>query len=541
VGYFVAIVSVFLAVSALTALRPGRKGIFQFLAYPVGWAAGELAGQAFILQCALVGLLVWWGWPSSSWLGEVVVIVAAVVVGANAILIGVQFLSRRVVRRAMLDAPVRPLEIPKPRDDQFGSWWRTMLQIPWHPKDMILTKNVYYGPLPRHRLDIWRQSTTPQHAPVIYYIHGGAWTFGDKREQGRPMLHEFVRRGWSVVAINYRLAPKYGWPAQIEDVTRALGWIKKNIASRGGDPERIVVAGGSAGGHLAALLALTANDPTWRPAEMRDFEDWSVRGCISLYGVLEMMGDPVVWQGRGRGLVRLLEEAVVLKPLVGNEDIYRALSPLQRLHEDAPPFLVIHGGNDTLVDVNVARTFVERFRDEAFAPIYYVEIPLTQHAFDVTASPRTSSTTRAAVAFGEACAERVSPPSDELLDLYEVPSTELRVNVDGEQFTARDAADRIGDFVVVTSANPYSQLRTAAENEQSHAALLKDLARRGEHVWQTEAIDQSGSWPDETGVALAGWSLERARSLAQAWGQHAFYSVTRDDVVVHRTTTTPLA
>ena len=87
-GYFVAIVSVFLAVSALTALRPGRKGIFQFLAYPVGWAAGELAGQAFILQCALVGLLVWWGWPSSSWLGEVVVIVAAVVVGANAILIG---------------------------------------------------------------------------------------------------------------------------------------------------------------------------------------------------------------------------------------------------------------------------------------------------------------------------------------------------------------------------------------------------------------------------------------------------------------------
>ncbi len=122
--------------------------------------------------------------------------------------------------------------------------------------------------LERQRLDVWKMPTTTERAPVIYYIHGGAWTFGDKRQQGRPMLHEFVSRGWVVVAINYRLAPQYPWPAQIEDATRALGWIKTNIASYGGDPDRVVVAGGSAGGHLASLLALSSEDPAWRPADM---------------------------------------------------------------------------------------------------------------------------------------------------------------------------------------------------------------------------------------------------------------------------------
>src|ERR1035441_10372570 len=109
-------------------------------------------------------------------------------------------------------------------------------------------------------------SKTPLHAPVVLFIHGGSWMMGDKREQGRPMLHEFVRRGWIAVSCNYRLAPRHPWPAQIEDVTRALGWVKKNIATHGGAPERVVVSGGSAGGHLAALMALSAKAATLRPA-----------------------------------------------------------------------------------------------------------------------------------------------------------------------------------------------------------------------------------------------------------------------------------
>ena len=140
------------------------------------------------------------------------------------------------------------------------------MQFPFHPRDMQLVKNVPYGPL--------AASTTRRVAHVddpaararsCSSSTAASWTMGDKREQGRPMLHEFVRRGWIAVVPNYRLAPRHPWPAQIQDVTRALGWVKKNIATYGGDPERVVVAGGSAGGQLAALVALTANDPTWRP------------------------------------------------------------------------------------------------------------------------------------------------------------------------------------------------------------------------------------------------------------------------------------
>src|ERR1017187_1505552 len=165
------------------------------------------------------------------------------------------------------------------------------------------------------------------------------------------MLHEFGSRGWIVVTSNYRLAPNDLWPAHIVDAERVLGWVKKNIANYGGDPDRVVLAGGSAGGHLAALLALSQPDE-WPSEDQRDLRDWSVRGCISLYGVLEMTGDETHWHGLGHGLRVLLERRVVRLPHEANQELYEAMSPYHRIREDAPPFLVVQGGNDTLVDVN---------------------------------------------------------------------------------------------------------------------------------------------------------------------------------------------
>ena len=169
----------------------------------------------------------------------------------------------------------------------------------------------------------------------------------------------------------------------------------------------MVIAGGSAGGQLAALVAMSANDASWRPKDMDGVTDWSVRGAMSFYGVLEMVGDESHWRGLGRGLRILLERRVVQVPFEGNEPIFHAMSPFDRIGVDAPPFFVVQGRNDTLVDVQVARDFVAKFRDVAHAPIYYVELPFTQHAFDISASPRTSATTRAAVAFAESVA---NPP-----------------------------------------------------------------------------------------------------------------------------------
>jgi acetyl esterase/lipase len=150
--------------------------------------------------------------------------------------------------------------------------------------------------------------------------------------------------------------------------------------------------------------------------------DWSVRGCMSFYGVLEMTGDETHWHGLGRGLLILLEGRVVKQQQFDeHEDIYHAMSPLEKIDVDAPPFLVVQGGNDTLVDVNVARDFVEKFRVTALSPIYYVELPFTQHAFDVTASPRTSATTRAAVAFATSVTQPRPSLTTLLVDGYQSP------------------------------------------------------------------------------------------------------------------------
>ena len=397
-AYFVGALSIWLIISAATALRPGRKGIFAAIAWPVGWAAGELPFQAIGLQLGLLGLLWWWGWPHTLWLSDLVRITAIISITANAVLLGTLFYSRRIVRRAMSSAPT-PLQIGKPRDDAYGAWWRTALQIPYHARDIQITKNISYGEHERNVLDVWRTTTTPSNAPVMLYFHGGSWLFGDKKDQGRPMLHEMVKRGWVVVTANYRLAPGSPMPAQIEDATRVLSWVKKNIASYGGDSQRVVVSGGSAGGHLAALLCLTTNDETWRPKDATGVTDWSVRGCIPYYGVLEMTGDETHWNGHGKGLLYLLENRVVKQKYQENVALYESLSPMHRVTADSPPFLVIQGGNDTLVDVNVARGCVKHFADVATAPVYYVEMPFAQHTFDLTASPRTSAATRAVVAF----------------------------------------------------------------------------------------------------------------------------------------------
>ena len=104
---------------------------------------------------------------------------------------------------------------------------------------------------------------------MLLQVHGGGWTIGNKDQQGIPLMQHLAAKGWVCVAINYRLAPRDPFPAQIIDVKRAIAWIRENIAEYGGDPDYIAITGGSAGGHLTALAALTPNDPEWQPG----FED----------------------------------------------------------------------------------------------------------------------------------------------------------------------------------------------------------------------------------------------------------------------------
>ena len=209
------------------------------------------------------------------------------------------------------------------------------------------TNIVSYGPHGRANLaDIWRRRDLPRDgkAPVLVQVPGGAWVIGMRRPQAYPLMSEMAARGWVCVSVGYRVSPRHTWPDHIVDVKRALAWVKENIAAYGGDPDFVAITGGSAGGHLCALAALTPNDPKFQPG----FEDadTSVVAAVPIYGRYDWFST----KGEGRPeFVQLLEKLVVKLKFATHRDIYVDASPIRRLRADAPPFFVLHGPDDSLI------------------------------------------------------------------------------------------------------------------------------------------------------------------------------------------------
>ena len=256
---------------------------------------------------------------------------------------------------------------------------------------------VHYGPHPRvNRADIWRRNDLPRdgRAPVVLQVPGGAWAFGRRRPQAYPLMSQLADRGWICVSIDYRVSPRHTWPAHIVDVKRALAWIKQNIAEYGGDPNFVAITGGSSGGHLSSLAALTPRDPRWQPG----FEDadTSVVAAVPIYGRY----DWVSTQGPGRAeLVAFLQKFVVKRRIAEHRQIYVDASPIMRLHSDAPPFFVLHGEDDSIIPAGEGREFAHALREVSRSSVVYAEIPHAQHGFDFYGSPRAHHTAQAVETF----------------------------------------------------------------------------------------------------------------------------------------------
>ncbi|MCZ4500755.1 MAG: alpha/beta hydrolase [Marmoricola sp.] len=245
----------------------------------------------------------------------------------------------------------------------------------------------------RARLDIYRpEGVDLSNAPVLVQIHGGGWTIGDKSQQGIILMNRMAARGWICVAINYRLAPKNPFPAQIIDVKRAIAWTRENIASYGGDPSYLVLTGGSAGGHLSALAATTPGVTEYQPG----FEDadTSVSACVPFYGVFDMAGltgEPSAVAMRDR----FLAKRVFKMDPTTHLDQFELASPLSHVTPEVPDFFVIHGTDDGLVSIRQARAFVAKLREASTGVVSYLELPNTQHAFEVFSSVRSQGVLRA--------------------------------------------------------------------------------------------------------------------------------------------------
>ena len=220
---------------------------------------------------------------------------------------------------------------------------------------------------------------------------------GEKEQQGKPLMYHMAQRGWICVAINYRLSPKAAFPAHIIDVKKAIAWIRENIAQYGGDPDFIAITGGSAGGHLSSLAALTPNREQWQPG----FEgaDTTLQAAVPFYGVYDFLDRNDIRSGMS--MEDILAGKVMQVNKEDNFQLWDEASPLSQVNADAPPTFVIQGTHDSLVWVEEARAFVSALQAVSTQAVAYAELPGAQHAFEIFHSVRTDHTVNAVADFLE--------------------------------------------------------------------------------------------------------------------------------------------
>lgn len=342
------------------------------------WALGLALALAIAVVIQLGAL--------GGWLGVLTVALLALAVVALLRFAWQALASARGVREALA-------EIEPPHDERRSRFPTSHLLVPplmlW-PRGVRRLRGIEYARHGRRslRLDVYMPAEPPAERPrpAIVQVHGGGWIAGTRREQGIPLLNHLASHGWVGFNADYRLSPRATFPDHVVDVKRALAWVREHAADYGADPDFVCITGGSAGGHLCALAALTADDPELQPG----FEDaeTAVAAAVPFYGVYDLTDPETVYYPELREWV--LERNVFKTRFADEPQRFRAASPTHRVRADAPPFLVIHGESDTLVPVADARRFVAALREASESPVLYAELAGAEHAFDIVPSVRTA-------------------------------------------------------------------------------------------------------------------------------------------------------
>ncbi len=382
------LLSVALTYNVLRPLYRHPKWIVP--SFLLGWLAGELALHVVAFQLIVIFLMAWGGVISGFWAS-----LSLVVCVISWMTLAYHYYSGYKAK-VLMDSIV----IPHRKDGAASVWGRhaeldtERLINPfsgWKDENVECIKNIVYHEVDgmRLKLDIRRLrkiSEDGHNSPVLFQIHGGAWTFGygSKNEQGIPLMMEMAKRGWVCVSIDYRLSPKATFPDHIIDCKRALIWVKENIENYGGDPSFIVATGGSAGGHLTSLLSLSANIPELQPG----FEgcDTRVQGCVPYYGIYDLLDTQKLQLSLGLEII--LRKSIIKRTKNENPELYRLMSPITYINENAPPFMLVHGDKDSLTSLGEAQYFASELDAISKQTVDFAEIPGAQHAFDIFSSLR---------------------------------------------------------------------------------------------------------------------------------------------------------
>jgi acetyl esterase/lipase len=332
--------------------------------------------------------------------------------------------------------------------------WGVKLRKPPEPR---LQQNIRFWTLRdtnRHLLcDIWQPAPdAPKSGVGVIYLHGSAWTVLDKDCLTRPLFSRFAAQGHVVMDVAYRLFPETDMPGMVGDARRAVVWLKAHAAEYGVDPERVVLSGASAGGHIAMLAGYTVGDPEMTPADVRD-ADTSVAGVLGWYApvdlaacyahyenakLAEMMPEQPDWNAPVPTMMRRLlgpdagrlgfnrfAGSGRLDWIIGGTpqqipQRYAELSPLARAHAGCPPTLLMQGRDDIIVPTAPAVALRDKLRGLGVKSALLL-LPHADHGFDLLA-PDWSPAARLALWHGErflafvsALAEPRGAPSGTLL------------------------------------------------------------------------------------------------------------------------------
>jgi acetyl esterase/lipase len=260
----------------------------------------------------------------------------------------------------------------------------------------------------------------------VIYAHGSGWRVGDKDLFTRTFFRRLAAQGHLVLDLAYSLWPTAGLPAMVTEVNQAILWLKENGPAYGVNPDRIVLMGGSAGGHLALMAAYTPGHPAFRPPGTDG--DTSVHGVIAFYPPVDLLAcqdEASSSRPPSPGLVDRIAEAILQRlfevkdgdggkwqvdsffpEMLGGTaaeipDTYRLLSPIYHVGAHCPPTLLLQGSDDVFGLTSGVRRLDERLR-AAGVPSVLLEFPHTEHGFDLLLpeiSPPARAATRAVEQF----------------------------------------------------------------------------------------------------------------------------------------------
>lgn len=208
-------------------------------------------------------------------------------------------------------------------------------------RDVTRVAQVRLGRAPTQTLSLYRARRTEEPAPVLLFVHGGSWEWGDPKDYGF-VARSLAPAGYVVALAGYRLGEAGRYPAMLEDTAQAIGWLHANAARYGGDPGRIYLAGHSAGAYNVVQVAL---EPRWLAAESVPQE--AIRGVVGMAGPYDF----------------LPFDKDSTRAAFGEAPDAAATQPINHVRADAPPMLLLTGSADTTVKPRNTRALAAALED----------------------------------------------------------------------------------------------------------------------------------------------------------------------------------